>query len=79
MTLSQNSKKRNFTLGQGLWGDQPSDVYDARLRTTATSKNGVPSVSTPAGSLTPELAHVVYVQGADALVRIYPAVSRQNG
>jgi hypothetical protein len=71
VTLSSNSKMRNFTLGQGLWGNKPSDVWDVRLRTTATSKNGVPSVSTPAGLLTTELIHVVYARAADGVVRIY--------
>ncbi|MCP4541931.1 MAG: tandem-95 repeat protein, partial [Chloroflexi bacterium] len=71
VTLSKNSRYRNFTLGQGLWGNRPSDIYNMRLRTTATSKNGVPSVSTPAGSLMTELSHVVYTRGADGTVRIY--------
>ena len=34
VSLSQNSYSRNITLGQGLWGTLPSDLFDVRLRTT---------------------------------------------
>jgi hypothetical protein len=71
LTLSQDPYSRNFTLGQGLWGSQPSDLYDVRLRTTTTSDNGSPSLSTPAGLLTTELTHVVYTRGASGVARIY--------
>jgi hypothetical protein len=33
ITLSADTNLRNLTLGQGLWDDQPSTVYDVRLRT----------------------------------------------
>jgi hypothetical protein len=71
VTLSQDPYNRNFTLGQGLWGDQPSDLYDARLRTTGTSSNGTPSVSTGAGTLQTELTHVVYTRNGAGEARIY--------
>jgi hypothetical protein len=71
VTLSSNSMRRNFTLGQGLWGHKPSNVWDVRLRTTATSKNGMPSVTTPQGTVVTELTHIVYTRGAHGLVRIY--------
>lgn len=41
VTLSQNPGQRSFTLGQ------QADAYEVRLRTTATSENGLPGVTTP--------------------------------
>jgi hypothetical protein len=80
VTLSQGPYSRNFTLGQGLWGSQPSDLYDVRVRTTATDNNGTPSLTTPAGLLTTELTHVVYTRGASGVARIYvDGVERVSG
>ena len=42
VTLSQNHTARNFTLGQ------EENIYEMRLRTTATSANGLPSLQTGA-------------------------------
>ena len=56
VTLSRNTSRRNFTLGQ------EEDSYDTRLRTTSTSRNGLPSLSTPEGTLTTDLTHVVYTR-----------------
>ena len=42
-----------------------------RLRTTATSGNGVPSVASPGSSLTTALTHVMYTRDATGLARIY--------
>ena len=56
VTLSRNGSHRNFTLGQD--GNQ----FDVRLRTTATSTNGIPSIGTDSGSLEPRLTHVVYTR-----------------
>ncbi|MEM9213619.1 MAG: LamG-like jellyroll fold domain-containing protein [Cyanobacteria bacterium P01_F01_bin.150] len=64
-TLSRGSHKRNVTLGQN------GDKYDVRLRTTATNKNGTPSVSSPNGSVTTDLTHVVYTREADGDVSVY--------
>jgi hypothetical protein len=63
--LSKDTGNRNFTLGQS------GDLYDSRLRTTATSTNGTPSVAAPAGSLTEALTHVVYIRNAAGAARIY--------
>lgn len=71
VTLSKDLYKRNFTLGQGLWGSRPSALYDARLRTTATTPNGMPSLSTSDGTLMTEVAHVVYTRDARGRGRIY--------
>ncbi|MCK4315085.1 MAG: pre-peptidase C-terminal domain-containing protein, partial [Anaerolineae bacterium] len=71
VTLSDGARVRDFTLGQGLWGDQPSALYDVRLRTTTTGNNGVPSLTTPDGSLTTDLSHVVYTRDASGVAKIY--------
>ncbi len=71
VTLSQNSRRRNVTLGQGDSGRQVGDVWSVRLRSTSTSKNGTPSVRTPAGSVTGALTHVLYVREASGTVRFY--------
>jgi hypothetical protein len=80
VTLSAGLYERNFTLGQGLWGSQPSDLYDVRLRTTETDNSGMPSLTTPAGSLTTELSHVVYTRDSSGVARIYiDGVERVSG
>ncbi|HMO66369.1 MAG TPA: hypothetical protein PKE47_14285, partial [Verrucomicrobiota bacterium] len=53
VTLSPNGSQRNVTLGQD------GAKFDVRMRTTQTSDNGIPSTSTPDGSLTTNLTHVV--------------------
>ena len=68
VTLSKNSNERNFTLGQD------GDKLDARLRTTKTSTNGIPSLAAPSKSLTTKLTHVVCTRQQDGTARIY-----QNG
>jgi len=70
VTLSANPYLRNFTLGQGV-ANAGDDRYDVRLRTTATSTNGTPSVSTERGTLSPALTHVVYTRDADGQAVIY--------
>ncbi|MAU09760.1 MAG: hypothetical protein CL607_08065 [Anaerolineaceae bacterium] len=69
--ISGNPSNRNITLGQGLWGSQPMDVYDMRLRTRSTNPNGTPSLSTPAGTATTNLMHVVLTHEANGTSRIY--------
>jgi len=65
VTLSKDPTHRNFTLGQD------GDRYDVRLRTTKTSNNGIPSLSTPPGSLTRKLTHVVYTFDDSGTARIF--------
>jgi hypothetical protein len=65
VTLSRDLYYRNFTLGQ------QSDTYDVRLRTTETSYNGLPSLSTPSGSLANQLAHVVYTRDVYGAIKLY--------
>lgn len=54
VTLSRDSSNRNFTLGQD------GHRFDVRLRTTKTSTNGIPSLSTKNKSVKTDLTHVVY-------------------
>jgi hypothetical protein len=65
VTLSASPSVRNFTLGQ------ERTAYDVRLRTTETSDNGIPSLSSPDSTLTTELTHVVYTRTAAGERRIY--------
>ena len=65
VTLSKNSSERNFTLGQD------GEKFDVRLRTTKTSKNGLPSVSTARKSLVTKQMHVTYVRDRSGRARIY--------
>jgi hypothetical protein len=71
LTLSADTTNRNFTLGQGLWGDLPSSLYTVRVRTTETDANGVPALSTTSGTLTPELTHIVYTREASGTASLY--------
>lgn len=65
LTLSQDSGSRNFTLGQD------GNRFDVRFRTTETSGNGLPSVSTPPNRVKTELTHVVYTRDRSGNARIY--------
>ncbi len=65
VTISASPNERNLTLGQD------GDRYDVRLRTTGTTTNGMPSVSTPAQSLMTKLTHVVYSRERSGIARIF--------
>jgi len=65
ISLSVDFNHRNFQLAQ------TAEIYDVRLRTTETTENGRPSLSTPFGSLTADLTHVVYTRAASGMARIY--------
>ncbi len=65
VTLSRNSSERNFTLGQD------GDRLDVRLRTSKTSKNGMPSLSLPAGSLRSQRTHFVYTHARNGRTRMF--------
>src|SRR5690606_23197379 len=56
VSLSQDPNERNFTLGH------EGESYDFRLRSSSTSKNGTPSISTPTGTVRASLTHVVYTR-----------------
>lgn len=65
VTLSKNTSERNFTLGQ------ERNQFDVRLRTTKTSGNGIPSVSSPQKSLATKLTHVVFTRDRQGKARLY--------
>ncbi|MEX2672762.1 MAG: LamG-like jellyroll fold domain-containing protein [Phycisphaeraceae bacterium] len=65
VTLSNDTSNRNFTLGQD------GDRYDARLRTTSTTDNGMPSLNTDGDTVRTELTHVVYTRHADGGTTFY--------
>jgi len=65
LSISKNTSERNFTLGQD------GNKLDARLRTTRTSKNGMPSTVSPKGSLQAQLMHVIYTRNRSGNAFIY--------
>ena len=65
VSFSNSPNQRNFTLGQEF------DAFDFRLRTSSTSSNGIPSISTGDGSLTAKLTHVVSTRQRAGRARIY--------
>jgi PKD repeat protein len=69
VSMSKNMHSRNMTLGHGLWGTLPSDLYDMRLRTTERSANGMPSFSTPAGTAERRKTHLVFTRGRGGRAR----------
>ncbi|MCP3919068.1 MAG: hypothetical protein GY711_26290 [bacterium] len=71
VTLSDGTYLRNLTLGQGLWGSQPRDTFNCRLRTTTTDNDGVPLLTTGAGSAHTGLQHLVYTFATNGQARIY--------
>jgi len=64
ITLSSSPSERNFTLGQ------EGDRFDVRLRTTKTSRNGIPSLSSASKSLQTKLTHVVYTRDRSGRAQI---------
>jgi hypothetical protein len=70
VTVSGDQFGRNFTLGQGVY-DKAGDQIDARLTLSSTSTNGQPSLSSGSGTLSGDLAHVVYTRENEGLARLY--------
>jgi PKD repeat protein len=70
VTLSSGTAGTNVTLGQGVFGAS-SDVFDVRLRATGTGTGGMPSLSTPPGTLQRRLTHVVYTRDAAGITRLW--------
>lgn len=71
VSISKDKVTRNVTMGQGLWGDQPANLYMTRLRTTWTSSNGLPPIVTPTGSATATLTHLVYTRTSTGKAVMY--------
>ena len=68
-TMSRNSSSvANFMVGAGRWGIHASDVAEFRLRTTAA--NGA-STTTPAGSLSTALQHIVVTHNTAGMTKTY--------
>lgn len=65
VTLSADSGRRNFTLGQD------GDRFDARIRAKKTDGNGIPSISGNGGSAIAALTHVVLAKEAAGVARLY--------
>ncbi|MFC2036982.1 LamG-like jellyroll fold domain-containing protein [Chloroflexota bacterium] len=65
ITLSADANNQNFHLAQT--GPQ----VEVRLRTTQTTLNGRPALSTLPGSVAADLMHVVYTRDASGGIRIY--------
>ncbi|MEX2214218.1 MAG: DUF1592 domain-containing protein [Phycisphaeraceae bacterium] len=65
VTLSANSNERNFTLGQD------GDHFEARLRTSKTTTNGMPALVSPSKSLTAGLTHVIYTRDRAGKAYLY--------
>ncbi len=65
VTLSDGSTERNFTLGQD------GNRFDARIRGSETSRNGMPSLSGRSGTATPTLTHVVMTKEPSGTARLF--------
>lgn len=65
ITLSQDSSNRNFTLGQD------GERFDVRFRSQGTNPNGIPSLASEPGSLTPQLTHVVYTRSRQGMASLF--------
>lgn len=65
LTISKNSSERNLTVGQ----DQ--DRFEVRLRTTKTSGNGIPALSSNKKSVKKEKTHLVYTRSRDGSARLF--------
>ncbi|MEZ6062435.1 MAG: LamG domain-containing protein [Planctomycetaceae bacterium] len=65
LSLSTDTGNRNVTLGQ------QQDAWEVRLRTTATSTNGIPATTTGGGSLKSVLTHIVYTRDSDGTATVF--------
>ncbi len=65
VTLSRDSIQRNLTLGQ------EGAEFTVRLRSTRTSENGLPAVSSNNRSVQPRLTHVVYTRTRHGTATLY--------
>ena len=65
VTVSKNSSERNVTLGQ------EAGKFEVRLRTSKSSTNGIPALSSPNNNVTTNLMHVIYTHAGNGSTRIY--------
>lgn len=68
--ISEDLHRRNFTLGQAGAGDSAA-VYDMRLRSTSTSLNGTPSLTSPEDSFSIVLTHVACTLDHAGALRLF--------
>ncbi|WP_162006769.1 DUF1592 domain-containing protein [Roseimaritima sediminicola] len=65
VTLSGDTSNRNLTLGQD------GKRFDVRMRTSKTGRNGVPSLSSPDGTVRRDWTHVLYTHDRGGRSRMY--------
>lgn len=65
LTLSRDSSNRNFTLGQ------QDKEFEIRLRTTNSTDNGLPQLSTSSKVVSTEFTHVVFTRSHNGTNIIY--------
>ncbi len=65
VTLSNDTNSRNVTIGQD------GDRFDARLRTTKTSTNGIPSLASPPKSVRRQLTHLAFTRSRDGATKLF--------
>ena len=76
VTVSSDTGQRNFTLGQ------KSGAYEMRFRTTSTSRNGEPALSTSGGEDDPKRICGLRSDSGDSAILYFPAggcVTIKNG
>jgi len=72
VSVSADIVQRNATLAQGDPENIVGDHWTARVRSTETSPNGLPALSTPAGSVIADrLTHLVFTRSADGVTTLY--------
>jgi hypothetical protein len=65
VTFSNDPFNRNFTLGQEFGS------YDVRVRTTNTTANGTPSLTTESDTVSTERTYLVYVHDSQGVSQIF--------
>lgn len=65
LTLSSGPNERNFTLGQ------EDERFEVRLRTSETSANGLPGLTSNGGAVTTLPTHIVYTRDLAGDARLY--------
>ncbi|HEU5101417.1 MAG TPA: LamG domain-containing protein, partial [Roseiflexaceae bacterium] len=71
VVLSKDSERRNFLLQQGTFDKPAAAHYHVRLHTDKTGDDKQPALTTPEGTLTTALQHVVYTRDAAGQARLY--------
>lgn len=69
--VSNGPSIRNFTMAQGLWAGQPKDTFNMRVRSTSTDLDGMPLLTTQAGSASLGMQHLVFTRQTNGNTHIY--------